>query len=372
MNYLPFKTIFQKYRPYFFILAFFIAWLLVLYLTAFFTFDKNHYQATTPWFSPTYWARWDSTFYTDIATKGYTPTTAVFYPLYPLLIIIFTLTGLNPFWAGHFISLLFFLPALFLLYKLIKLDFPPKIALWTIVFLLIFPSSFFFLSVYPTSLLLFLLIASLLAARQGHWWLSVILGLLASLTKLEGLIILPLLFFIALKQNNYRVKSFWLKLTSLLLIPVGILSYGFYLYRKFGDFFLFLSAQKYFHTSINWPPITLARYFTHINIDYHNGLKLQVIIFIFNLLLFLFLLFRLKKTYRQLSPPYILLMFFSLLFPFFGDILISFNRYLLPFFSIFLSLAMIKNQSWKIIWAVISGLLLFIFTALFINWHWVG
>ena len=95
------------------------------------------------------WANFDGVHYLDIAGNGY-GTNGRFFPLYPILIRFYSkLFGASAafgtvyFFTGLLISNILFLASLFLLFKMIKEKYNEAIALKTIVFLLVFPASFF-------------------------------------------------------------------------------------------------------------------------------------------------------------------------------------------------------------------------------------
>ncbi|MFH1366419.1 MAG: glycosyltransferase family 39 protein [Patescibacteria group bacterium] len=373
MNCLSLNTIiFKKYRTYLFILACFIAWLLVLYLTAFFTFDKNHYQATTPWFSPSYWARWDSKWYVDIASNGYTELTTVFFPGYPILIKAVSSLGLNPFWAGHLISCLFLYLALILLFELIKKDFSGKTGIFTVIFLLAFPFSFFLISVYPESLLLFLFAACFYLARQKKWLFASLLAGLAGTTKLAGLILFPLLIIEYLKSKNWQWREIKADALVLLIAPLGFISYLIYLQAKFGHWFYFIRSQQSFDTRILLPHETISRYFLRTFTEFIYRDWQLFLIFLINFLSIILILVLTPMVIRKLRVTYLILLAFILIYPLFGEIIHSFSRYLLPIFPFFLGLALIKNRLAKITLLLSFFILLIIFTSFFVNWQWVA
>jgi len=200
-------------------------------------------------------ANFDGIHYLDIARKGYGIYQQAFFPLYPKLI---EYLGYSPFFHGRTllsgllisgISLFF---ALFLFYKLIRLDYSAKIARRAIVYLLIFPTAFYFTMVYSEALFLVLVLASFYFARKKYWWLAGIAGLLAASTRLVGIFLFPALlvelaFQAKLDQPAKRDYSyFFSKLMPLLFIPLGLLGYMSYLSAKFQDALLFVRVQPYF------------------------------------------------------------------------------------------------------------------------------
>jgi hypothetical protein len=159
-------------------------------------------QLTTGWqgllLEP--WQRFDALRYQRLAREGYAhEEDSVFPPLYPLLI-----RGVgNLFGGGHiaqlvaslFISNLATLGLLILLYRVTTAEFGEAYATRTLVYLLLFPTGFFLFAPYTESLFMLLALGSLWAGRTGRFWLAGVLGLLASLTRLTGwVLVIPLLY----------------------------------------------------------------------------------------------------------------------------------------------------------------------------------
>jgi Gpi18-like mannosyltransferase len=122
------------------------------------------------------WSNWDSFWYITIIKSGYSllgpigkvQSNIAFYPLYPTIvkIISWPLYSFFPndivlIGVGTVVSNLFFLGALFLLYKLIHLVFEnADLAERSILYLLLFPAALYFSCIYTESTFLFLAIAS--------------------------------------------------------------------------------------------------------------------------------------------------------------------------------------------------------------------
>jgi Gpi18-like mannosyltransferase len=121
--------------------------------------------------------RWDSNWYLGIASEGYfyTPgeqSSIAFFPLYPLLIKLFSLTLLNPKIVGLLISNIAFLAGAIYLFKLVMLETKDReLASKTVWYLFIFPVSFFFSLVYTEGLFLLLAASSFYYARKQKWLL---------------------------------------------------------------------------------------------------------------------------------------------------------------------------------------------------------
>ena len=213
------------------------------------------------------WDRWDAPHYTDLMVYGYRADDPgnltnpygyqqvypgdlglyiVFYPLFP--------------WLGGAVNALIHAPVLSafivagvasvvlgpLFYRLVKHDESPDVALRATWFLLIFPTAYFLHIGYTEALFLALVIGSFLAARTGRWWLAGLVGGLAALTRINGLVLLLALPVEAATQwymtppEARRFRWDWLAIG---LVAVG---FGVYLalnWALYGTPFQFLIVQ---------------------------------------------------------------------------------------------------------------------------------
>lgn len=161
------------------------------------------------------WANWDGKAYQDIANSGYKPVLTVFFPAFPILIKALTLTGLSSFQAGFLISNAVFILAMFFMYKLIKLDFNKNVAKRALFALIIFPSSFYFVTLYNESLALFTTVSAFYFARQKRWVYASFFASTAALTRLTGVaVIIGVLYeYLAnydyISKNNINISFLW-------------------------------------------------------------------------------------------------------------------------------------------------------------------
>ena len=170
-----------------------------------------------------------------------------FFPVYPILISFFSkpnpydlLTSLvNSTLWGLIISNVAFVLALIYLWELVREDFSQKIAYLTIILLLIFPTSFYFGAVYNESLFLLLSVLSFYSARRGNWFTAGVFGLVASATRVFGILLFPALLIEAYQQKVSFSKILWI-----CLIPLGLGVYMWYLNATIGDPLAFYSFQR--------------------------------------------------------------------------------------------------------------------------------
>lgn len=168
---------------------------------------------------------------------------------------------------AQIISNLSFFLAIFVLIKLLEIDKRSKFSYLMLTLIFIFPTSFYFTAAYNDSL--FLLFASLCLyfSAKRHWLRSSFFGGLATLTRLNGLVLIFVVFFdyihdkidikkllsgkitfkkliSSLKESFNLVKIIKGKIYAVLLIPLGFLSYLFYVQVQFNDWQKVFSSMK--------------------------------------------------------------------------------------------------------------------------------
>lgn len=204
------------------------------------------------------WNAWDAPHYLDLAAYGYQNSGElrlflVFYPLYPWLIRV-AAWPFNDYLVGAFIvSTIASLIMGVLLYRLVSLDETPRVARLSVWFLYILPTAYFLHIGYTESLFLALAFGCLLAGRQQQWWLAGLLGAAASLTRVNGLLLLPVLLVEALHQFWLTRRWHWQWLWSGAVV-VGFAGYLLLNYRVTGDPFAFSEIVKqHWYKSLTWP-----------------------------------------------------------------------------------------------------------------------
>ena len=177
------------------------------------------------------WLRWDTPWYLEIARHGYSCYgSSAFMPLYPLLIRgLGFLTGGHDLAAALLISSIASFFAFYLLYQLARdLTGSHDIARASVITLAIFPVSFFLMTGYTEALFLALAIGSYLAARKEHWLLAGALAALATLTRLQGILLLvPLGLEVLLAQRRQLWR--WQSWLALLMAPVALALFILYI-----------------------------------------------------------------------------------------------------------------------------------------------
>ena len=202
----------------------------------------------------------DAKSYISIAENGYEhrpfsldkQANWAFYPLFPIVLKLFSVFIENPLVAAFVLNNLFFVFSVICFYRLILLDYKHQVARLATILMILFPGSYFCLRPGPESLFLLLTITSIYAARRDKWTLSSILGALAVLARLQGLLLFPTLLGLYYRQHKIskiQSSSAW----SLLLIPAAQISFMFYLYYLTGNFFAGFQIQRLWGHSLSVP-----------------------------------------------------------------------------------------------------------------------
>ncbi len=320
----------------------------------------------------------DGAYYLLIAAKGYT-VNAGFFPLFPLVIHIvslpFNVLPSDPiqYFLAIFLVSLFFLASLIIFYKLVRFDYKENVAIWSIIFLLIFPTSFFYSSIYSESLFLFLSLLSFYFARKRNWLLAGITGAFLSATRFVGIFILPALLFEYFKYEKNKSLG---KLLSILLVPLGLIVYAFYNLQKWGNAFYFIQAQGNFANnrtvnSIVLFPQTIFRYFKILFTLKPNIYEWWVAFFELSFFIFALSLFYVAWK-KKIRTSYLIFGVLCFLVPASSGTFSGLPRYIAVIFPIFIALALIENKTFRIIYCAISITLLFLFFMLFSKGYFIS
>ena len=316
------------------------------------------------------WGRWDAVHYLDIATQGYQGTDMAFFPLFPLLIrIVGSLAG-NHLVAGLLISNASFFFGLLYLYKLLEHEYDRAVARRAIFYVSIFPTSVYFTAVYTESLFFMLTVASFYYMRSRSWWLAGILGFLAALTRVEGvLLIVPFIIEWRAQDRAAGQKAMY-DLAAGILIPLGLAVYMAYLWVLRADPLYFSHVQSHWNRHLAMPWVSLANAIGKV---LHGSGALVVANQSLEIAFTLLMIAVLLGGWHRLRPSYIAYMALSILVPMSTSNLMSMPRFALVLFPMFAILARWGERPWvnNVILAF-SLPLLGLFTVLFADWYWVA
>ncbi len=198
------------------------------------------------------WNRWDAPHYLDLAQYGYNahgpgdvPLFIVFYPLYPWLTGAVNAVLHDPVVAGFLVTTAASMFVAPLLARVVGRELGRPMGRNAAWFLLIFPTAYVLHIPYTESVFLAVLLGAFLAARNERWWLAGVLGGLAALARVNGLVLVPALAAEAATQwyrdPERRWRWSWLGIG---LVPLGFAIYLVVNQLTYGDPFYFLFVQS--------------------------------------------------------------------------------------------------------------------------------
>ena len=343
------------------------------------------------------WANFDGEHFLAIARDGYKPLTYFFFPLYPVLIRslanLFGSAFVGYAFSGLIISNLSFFIGLIGLIRLIRLDYSDNIVRTTLFLILLFPTSFYFGGLYSESLFFALSVWTFYFARREQWLFVGTLGGLAAITRLVGIALFPaLLAELYVLQKNKKIKSGNLylvkSLCAILLIPMTLLMYMFYIKTNTGDALDLLNnvgiyGQQRSSNFILLPQVFYRYIFKilpNINYSYFPVVFTTWLEFLTAVIFSLLVVFGLLAAVGKLNKvrirlSYAVYLLVAFLIPTLSGSFSSLPRYVVILFPAFIILSLyLSNQS-----VIVRGsvyLLLFIClgiaTSLFVRGYWIS
>ena len=289
----------------------------------------------------------------------------VFFPLYPLLIKLITFNYNYVNLSALIVSNVSSVIALFYLFKLTKLDFDDGVAQKAVLFLSIFPTAYFLSAPYTEGLFFALIIASLYYARLEKWPIAGVLSFLAALTRLGGLLMLPVLLVEYLHQKGWKPRKIVnLNLLWICLAAAGFLVYLGINYQVTGDAFKFVTIERvhWFSTLDPIKGLTSA-YNVALTWSYPSSLLLGVAPIVFAAFGLAMIIF---GVYRRFRPSYLVCMLLSWMLAVAYSWWISPPRYVMAMFPMFILMGTFTSK--KVVNIAIAAFsigLLCYFTALF-------
>ena len=320
------------------------------------------------------WNRWDAPHYLQLAEQGYKATVEdrlllVFYPLYPWVIRLFALVFGGSYVASAFcVSGVASLIAGLLLYRLARLDCGAVQAERAVWFLFVFPTSYFLHIAYTESLFLALALGSFLAARQKRWMIAGALGALASLTRVNGLILIPALGVEALWQwrESRRIDWRWLWIAA---VGFGFAGYLLLNAHVTGDALAFQTIMREHWFKSLTPPWNGLR--ENLNSMWWRSPSEAQMIGAQELIFAALGLFCAVLCWIKLRPSYAVWITLNWLLITSTSFVLSVPRYTLLMFPIFLLFAEYgARRFWNTAITVWSLLFLALFVSQFVEGHW--
>jgi hypothetical protein len=323
----------------------------------------------------TFWSAWDAPHYVDIAERGYQTSGdaanfIVFLPGYPYAtrMLSWLLPG-DMLTAAFVLSGIASVAAAVLLAYLVRADGgdddQATRASW---FLLIFPTAYFLHIPYTESFFLTLLLGSFLAARTGHWAVAGVVGALAAVSRINGILLIPALLVEAWLQYR-KTRRFDPSVLWIGVIGVGLLTYLAINQHYFGDPLHFQAVQSEHWFKHLQDPVTSIRGMIESAAGRTTNDRQM---FVTQELLFLGVgLVATVLAFRFSRPSYAVWALLNLLLFASTSWIQSTPRYVITLFPIFLLLAQATRRPWVAMFATAWSFGMFVwFTTLFATGRW--
>jgi hypothetical protein len=333
---------------------------------------------------------WDGEHYLHLSEEGYKAGSSsdAFYPLWPAMIHAGAwMIGGHDMAAALILANIFSLVGLLLFHRLIAEAHGNKIANDSLILMIAYPGALFLQFPYSESLFLLLIMLFFIGLMRKNYWLVAFTGFVLPLTRATGVFcLLPLLWLIgeqAFRQaTESHPKGFpFLKflaatcqnrLMAVCLVPLlGYACYFWIMWSQTGNPLEGFAAQKQYinqpsiRNIVNLPGFIEAFY----NFSWRHGIADSPI----DRALFVIFLASLPLVWR-LNKLYFFYAIGCGLVPAMSNWFVSYSRYLILFFPLFVVLAE-KSQGKRWHFAYITGMFGFVqicFIIKHVNFRWAG
>jgi Gpi18-like mannosyltransferase len=313
----------------------------------------------------------------DIEKNGMNILSYAFFPLYPLVLALVNTVFHNVELAAFVLANVLIIINGISLYVVLSKFYSNTIAMRTVFLLFSFPFSIFYRSYFSEGLSLFFLIwFSYFFLKKRYIQAAFLLGLL-SVTRASALFINVLFLFYLLREGVTRTLSVKKIVFSVFLLSMPCVLWLVFCYLQTGDFFFFNTVREFWNIEFPFAAewfrdvpyivrnlVTVLIFFGLPAHLYHFS-QLEIISI---LTMFVLLVVSRKKIDKKLW--WISLLFFAA--PLFTTDTMSFTRYQMISFPLFLYLALILNDRRYYLTLFSFLVLLFLVSLVFINWYWVG
>jgi len=207
------------------------------------------------------WQKWDASHYIRIADSWYTYTEngkslmLVFFPLYSVFVKLFSLIFVDIRLAALVVSTVCYSIACGYIYALVMMDYNRSIARSAVIFMSVFPFSFFFGGMMTESIFILMTSMTFYYIRRREWLCVALCGILSALSRMIGVVmILPAAVewceenkpFLLIKERKWHKlwSAVWKKGLPIALILLGTGIYLLINYKTTGNAFQFMQYQR--------------------------------------------------------------------------------------------------------------------------------
>ncbi len=326
-------------------------------------------------------ARYDSGWYHGIARNGYEwveggRNNLAFPPAYPMTMrVAGKMLGGKPadfYFGGIAVSWVASIAAMLMLFRLARLDLDDEAAERATAFALLYPFAFFFGVVYSESLFLLSVLVAFYGFRTRNWALGAAGGLVACITRVNGILLLPALAWLVWRHVRTHRQGWAAPLAALAVVPLGLVGYSAYCYALSGNPLEFIDSIRRWDYHPGGTPLTALHelvtrlvtqpyhYLVHgpmAPYDTLNGLAAVLALCLVPL------------VWWQLGTAYALFMVANLMLPLSSGQYEGLGRYTSVFFPMAILAATIGQPTIRMVALGLSAAFYALCLALFVNVH---
>lgn len=325
-----------------------------------------------------HWVRWDANHYLGLAENWYVNEGdprfhIVFYPLYPLVVMIFRFVFMgNTTLSAVFVSNVCLIVSGVLMYELVLKEQGKAGARRAVWYLMFFPLSLFYSIPYSESLFLMLCLFSVVLARRRRFGWAVFCGALCAATRSLGVLIAAPVYLEMLRQARERSQPGESRAQSVrrvagytllcCLILTGLGAYLLLNYQVTGNPFQFLIYQSE-HWSQRFGNIADTLHYTMEYALSYDDWGTRMGTWIPQAVLMIAVLVLMGVTLNRVHPgdgAYAWLYMFMAMAP---TWLLSGPRYLSAMYALYPMMSLITRRKWQ---QVAMGLVLILSTIYFV------
>ena len=331
--------------------------------------------------SPLY-AKFDSGWYLAIIESGYSkpppdgkPSNHAFFPLYPTAAkVLHDTFGVDGFRAGLLVTYLCLFLAMSLFFREGIARLGERDAWASVWFLLLFPTAFFLVAVYAESMFLLFALLAFRDARAGTTARAALWGFLLGLTRASTLAVAPALFLAALEPREPSGTRRWGRAFLVGAVPVlTVFLWIFGIGWIYGEPGLFFRSMEGWHRGMSslsgigaWF-YSMGLRFKHMSWLRDPSLALDYAAAAVFVLVGIHQLAKKRWSDAAWTGAAISL-------PMTTGLSGGMPRFLMVVYPAYFALAEGSRgrPRLRLLWWIVSGLLLLAAAARFVNWHWVA